>query len=90
MPGVLIIEAMGQTGGILVLQDGSGESNKMVLLASIEEAKFRRPVLPGDQMRMEMEVMSWRPAFCRMRGKTFVDGELAVEGVVLCKIVPRS
>ena len=79
MPGVLVIEAMGQTGGVLVLQDGMEKGNKMVLLAAIEEAKFRRPVVPGDQLRMEMEVLSWRTAFCRMRGKTFVDGELAVE-----------
>ena len=81
---------MGQTGGVLVLREGLEQGNRMVILASIEEAKFRRPVLPGDQMRMEMEVLSWRPAFCRMRGKTFVDGALAVEGVVLCKIVERS
>ena len=89
MPGVLVIEAMGQTGGVLVLQDGMEKGNKMVLLAAIEEAKFRRPVVPGDQLRMEMEVLSWRTAFCRMRGKTFVDGELAVEGVVMCKIAER-
>jgi 3-hydroxyacyl-[acyl-carrier-protein] dehydratase len=90
MPGVLIIEAMGQTGGVLVLQDGAEHASKMVLLAAIEEAKFRRPVRPGDQMRMEMEVLSWRASFCRMKGKTFVDGELAVEGVVMCKIVERT
>jgi len=90
MPGVLIIEAIAQTGGVLVLREVAEHSNKLVLLAAIEEAKFRRPVLPGDQMRMELDVLSWRTTFCRMRGKAFVDGHLAAEGVVLCKITERS
>ena len=69
MPGVLIIEAMGQTGAVLLLQEGSEHCNKMLYLAAIEEAKFRRLVLPGDQIRMEMEVLSWRATFCRACGR---------------------
>ena len=87
MPGVLIIESLAQTGGILVLREIADRGEKLVLFASIEEAKFRRPVVPGDQMRLEVDVLSWRTTFCRMRGKVFVDGQLAAEGIVLCKIV---
>src|SRR5579885_2548413 len=57
MPGVLIVEAMAQTGGVLVLRDIAGNSDKLVLFASIESAKFRRPVLPGDQIRVEVEIL---------------------------------
>ncbi len=90
MPGVLIIEALAQTGGVLVLREIPDHTEKLVLFAAIEEAKFRRPVLPGDQMRLEIDVLSWRTTFCRMKGKAFVDGHLAAEGVVLCKIVERA
>lgn len=89
MPGVLVIEALGQTGGILVLREGPEPSEKMVLLAAIEEAKFRRPVRPGDQLRLEVDVLSWRTTFCQMKGNAFVDGQLAAEGLVMCKIVER-
>ena len=90
MPGVLIIEALAQTGGVLLMREIADRSEKLVLFASIEEAKFRRPVFPGDQMRLEVDVLSWRTTFCRMKGKSFVDGQLAAEGIVLCKIVERS
>ncbi len=90
MPGVLIIEAMAQTGGVLVLRDIPDSTQRLVLFAAIEKAKFRRPVLPGDQMRLELEVLSWRPTYCRMQGNAFVDGQLAAEAVILCKITERS
>ena len=86
MPGVLIIEAMAQTGGVLVLHNVPSSGERLVFFASIEEAKFRRPVLPGDQIRIEVEVLSQRTAFCRMRGKAFVDGQLVAEAVILCKV----
>lgn len=90
MPGVLIIEAMAQTGGVLVLRDVSHSSERLVFFASIEKAKFRRPVLPGDQMRLEVEMLSQRQSFCRMKGKAIVDGQLAAEAVILCKVTQRS
>lgn len=90
MPGVLIIEAMAQTGGVLVLRDIPDCSERLVFFAAIEKAKFRRPVLPGDQLRLELEVLSRRPTYCRMRGNAFVDGQLAAEAVILCKIMERS
>ena len=89
MPGVLIVEAMAQTGGILVMYGVPDASQRLVLFASIEEAKFRRPVRPGDQLRMEVDVLSRKTTFARMKGKAFVDGELACEAIVLCKIMGR-
>ena len=89
MPGVLIIEAMAQTGGVLVLRDIPDSKNKLVLFATIEKAKFRRPVVPGDQLRLELDVLSLRETFCRMQAKAFVDGQIAAEAIILCKILPR-
>jgi len=89
MPGVLIVEAMAQTGGILVMYDVPDASQRLVLFASIEGAKFRRPVRPGDQLRMEIEMLSRKTTFARMKGKAFVDGDLACEAIVLCKIMEK-
>lgn len=90
MPGVLIIEAMAQTGGVLALRDETDYADKLVLFAAIEEAKFRRPVVPGDQMRLELEVLSRRATFCRMKGHCYVNGELAAEAIFMCKIAEKS
>jgi beta-hydroxyacyl-ACP dehydratase FabZ len=90
MPGVLIIEAMAQTGGVLALWDEGDCSGKLVFFAAIEEAKFRRPVVPGDQLRIEMEVVAKRSSFCRMKGVAFVDGQLAAEATLMCKITERG
>ncbi|OFV99939.1 MAG: 3-hydroxyacyl-[acyl-carrier-protein] dehydratase FabZ [Acidobacteria bacterium RIFCSPLOWO2_12_FULL_54_10] len=89
MPGVLIIEALAQTGGVLVLRDGQGADGKLVFFAAIEEAKFRKPVVPGDQLRLEIEVLSMRTSFCRMKGRALVDGQIAAEATILCKIGER-
>lgn len=89
MPGVLIVEAMAQTGGILVMRNVPGAAQRLVLFASIEAAKFRLPVRPGDQLRMEVEMLSRKTTFARMKGKAYVEGELACEAIVLCKIVDR-
>jgi 3-hydroxyacyl-[acyl-carrier-protein] dehydratase len=89
MPGVLIIEAMAQTGGVLILRDIPDSKNKVVLFAAIEKAKFRRPVVPGDQLRLELDVLSLRETFCRMQAKAFVDGQIVAEAIILCKIAPR-
>jgi beta-hydroxyacyl-ACP dehydratase FabZ len=90
MPGVLIIEAMAQTGGVLILREIPDSKNKLVFFAAIEKAKFRRPVVPGDQLRMELEVLARRATFCRMNGTAYVNGEIAAEAVFLCKIAERS
>ena len=90
MPGVLIIEAMAQTGGVLALRDEAIGSDKLVLFAAIEEAKFRRPVVPGDQLRLELEVLQRHTTFARMKGKAHVDGKLVAEAILICKIAEKT
>ena len=90
MPGVLIVEAMAQTGGILALCEGQDQSDKLVLFGSIEKARFRRPVVPGDQLRMEVSLLSRKTSFMRMEGKAYVDGELAAEATMMCAITQRQ
>ncbi len=82
MPGVLIIEAMAQAGGVLVLKSGGATGKPIMYMAGIEAAKFRRPVVPGDQLRFEVDVLKKRPPFWKMQGKTFVENELVCEAVV--------
>lgn len=90
MPGVLIIEAMAQTGGVLVLRDIPNRGSKLVLFAGIESARFRRPVLPGDQLRFELDVIALRSTMCKMKGKAIVDGRVAAEAVIMCVIADRQ
>jgi beta-hydroxyacyl-ACP dehydratase FabZ len=89
MPGVLILEALAQTGGVLVLLSTGQPESKLLLFAGVEDGKFRKPVTPGDQLRLECEMLHSRPSACKMRGRAFVDGRLVAEGVVLCTIVDR-
>ena len=89
MPGVLILEALAQTGGVLVLLSTGAPETKLLLFAGVEDGRFRRPVMPGDQLRLECDVLHSRPSACKMRGRAFVDGKLVAEGVVLCTIVDR-
>lgn len=90
MPGVLMIEAVAQAGGALLLTEFPDRHEKLVLFTGIEKAKFRRPVVPGDQARIEVEVINWRPRAVRMEGKVYVDGKLVCESIVTCQIVPRK
>lgn len=85
MPGVLIVEAMAQVAGVLVLSS-LGRGNKLVLLASIENAKFRRPVLPGDTLRIEMKVGKRKASVAKMYGTATVDGAVVAEVEVMCKL----
>lgn len=89
MPGVLLIEAVAQAGGALLLTEFPDRAEKLVLFTGIERARFRRPVVPGDQARIEVEVLNWRPRAVRMQGNVFVGGKLACESIVTCQIVPR-
>jgi 3-hydroxyacyl-[acyl-carrier-protein] dehydratase len=86
MPGVLIVEAMAQTAGILVLKGIPDRDNKLVLLVSIDAARFRRPVVPGDQLRLEMLVIRRKGSVAKMAGKATVDGVLVAEAEVMCKL----
>jgi len=86
MPGVLIVEAMAQTAGVLVLKSIPDRDSKLVLLVSIESAKFRRPVVPGDQLRIEMTVIRRKGSVAKMAGRATVDGLLVAEAEVMCKL----
>jgi 3-hydroxyacyl-[acyl-carrier-protein] dehydratase len=86
MPGVLIVEAMAQVAGVLVLKSIPDRHSKLVLLASVEEAKFRRPVVPGDQLRIEMTVTKAKASVAKMRGVATVDGKVVAEAIVMCKL----
>jgi beta-hydroxyacyl-ACP dehydratase FabZ len=79
MPGVLIIEAMAQVGGVLLMGTVTDLERKVVYFMSLDNVKFRRPVKPGDQLRIEVEIVQVRGSVCRMRGVARVDGEVVTE-----------
>jgi 3-hydroxyacyl-[acyl-carrier-protein] dehydratase len=89
VPGVLLIEGIAQAGGILVLHDRADRDDKLVLFTAIEHAKFRRPVVPGDQIRYEVEVLRMRSLYCKLAGRVLVDGQLAAEAVISSAMVDR-
>jgi 3-hydroxyacyl-[acyl-carrier-protein] dehydratase len=87
MPGVLIVEAIAQAGAILLLLETPDRHNKMLVFTAVERAKFRRPAVPGDQLRIEVEVIVWRGNAGKVQGKAMVDGKLACEAMVSCRVV---
>jgi beta-hydroxyacyl-ACP dehydratase FabZ len=89
MPGVLIVESMAQVAGVLVLRRLEERERRLVLLASIESAKFRKPVLPGDQLRIEMIVDKWKASVAKMHGTASVNGAVVAEATVLCKLAEK-
>jgi beta-hydroxyacyl-ACP dehydratase FabZ len=89
MPGVLIVEAMAQVAGVLVLKD-LPDRQKVVFLASIEQAKFRRPVVPGDQLRIEMKVGKRKSFVAKLYGTASVDGVVVAEAEVMCKLADKQ
>jgi 3-hydroxymyristoyl/3-hydroxydecanoyl-(acyl carrier protein) dehydratase len=90
MPGVLIVEAMAQTAGVLVLKSIADRENKLVFLVSIESAKFRKPVVPGDQLRIEMAVIRRKGTVAKMAGRATVNGVLVAEAEVMCKLQDKN
>src|SRR5579871_4660048 len=90
MPGVLIVEAMAQTAGVLVLSMIPDRENKLVLLVAIENARFRRPVVPGDTLRMEMKVLKRKASVAKMAGVATVDGVVVAEAEVMCKLADKE
>jgi len=90
MPGVLVVEAMAQAGGIMLMHELPDRAEKLVVFTGIERAKFRRPVTPGDQLRIEIEVLSFRPRAGRIAGRALVEGKLACEATLTCQVVPRK
>ena len=90
LPAVLILEGMAQSGGLLLLPEITERDKKLFYLAAIDEARFRRPVVPGDQMRIEVTVLKWRYGFCKLQGIATVDGQLAAQAVLRCMLVDRD
>jgi len=90
MPGVLILEAMAQVGGILLLHDFEDRHKKLIYFTGIDHAKFRRPVVPGDQLRMEVEILKLRSWTCKLRATATVEGQLAAEAEILSAMVDRE
>jgi 3-hydroxyacyl-[acyl-carrier-protein] dehydratase/UDP-3-O-[3-hydroxymyristoyl] N-acetylglucosamine deacetylase/3-hydroxyacyl-[acyl-carrier-protein] dehydratase len=87
MPGVLVVEALAQAGGILLYMSIPEPDKKISLLSKIDKTKFRKPVVPGDQLRLEVEMIKLKSRFCHVRGKALVDGEIVVEGEVMASLM---
>ena len=89
MPGVLIVEAMAQVGGCLVMGTIERPETKVVYFMALDRVRFRRPVRPGDQLRLEVEVLQVRGPTCRMKGVATVDGKVAAEAEMMAQVVDR-
>jgi len=90
MPGVLVVEAMAQAGGVLLLTEYPDREQKLLLFTGIERARFRRPVRPGDQLRIEVDVLVWRGTAGRMQGKAYLGDKLACEAIITCRLLDRQ
>lgn len=90
MPGVLMVEAIAQAGGALLLTEYADRDDKLMVFTSIEGAKFRRPVVPGDQLRIEVTVLNWRTSAVKMRGVATVEGKIVCEATVMCALTSRG
>ncbi|MGH7369670.1 MAG: 3-hydroxyacyl-ACP dehydratase FabZ [Candidatus Methylomirabilaceae bacterium] len=91
MPGVLVIEAMAQAGGVLLMQTlNLTAEKKLFYFTGIDRARFRRPVVPGDQVKFEVEILQLRRRNCRMRGHAYVEDKLAAEAELSCVVVDRE
>jgi len=90
MPGVMIVEAMAQTGGVLIMQEFENVEDYVIFFMSIDKVKFRKPVLPGDQLRMEVEVMLFRRNVCKLKARALVDGKVAASAEFSSMLVKRD
>lgn len=89
MPGVLVIEAMAQAGAVLMMREFEDRTSKLAVFTGIDKAKFRRQVVPGDQLRIEVTVLNLRSRMGRMEARAYVEDKLACEATLTCQIVPR-
>ncbi len=90
MPGVLIVEAMAQTGGVLIMQEFDNIEDYVIFFMTIDKVKFRKPVIPGDQIRMELEVLMFRRKICKLKGQAFVDGQLVASAEFTSMLVKKD
>ena len=89
MPGVLVVEAMAQAGALLLLLEIEGRENKIMVFTGIERAKFRKPVTPGDQLRIEVDVLAFRRTAGKISGNAYVGDKLCCEATLTCQVVDR-
>jgi len=91
MPGMLIIEAMAQVGGMLLMShfEGQNVEDKVMYFMSLDNVKFRRPVVPGDQIRFELEMLSFRGKTCKMKGVGYVEGQVVAEAEMMAMVVDK-
>jgi 3-hydroxyacyl-[acyl-carrier-protein] dehydratase len=89
MPGVLVVEAMAQAGAIIMLSEIADRETKLAVFTGIEKAKFRRPITPGDQLRIEVNVLALKSRVGRMEAKAYVEGKVACQATLTCQIVPK-
>ncbi len=89
MPGVLLVEGMAQAAGLLLLHDREDRKSNLIYFTAIEQARFRRPVVPGDQIRYEIEVLRLRPSYSKLDGKALVDGKVAAEAICSSAMIAR-
>jgi beta-hydroxyacyl-ACP dehydratase FabZ len=90
MPGVLILEAMAQVGGVLAFKSVPPSGSPVVYLTGVDKAKFRKPVVPGDQLRFEVEVLKQRPPFWKMQGKAYVESDLVCEAELTAMVTEEK
>ena len=89
MPGVLIIEAMAQAGAVLLFREVPDREGKLLYFTSIEDARFRKPVVPGDQLRLEVTVLKYKMGYCKLRAEAYVDGVLVTEANIASALGPK-
>ena len=91
MPGVLIIEAMAQAGGLLAFESGSGSNRgKLIYFMGMDKVRFRKPVIPGDQLIFEAKILKWRSKVAKMSGTAFVDNKLVAEAELMASFGERK
>jgi beta-hydroxyacyl-ACP dehydratase FabZ len=89
MPGVLLVEALAQVGVVLLMSGDQGRNSKLVYFSGIDKCRFRQPVVPGDQLRMEVRVLKQRDRYYKMKGQALVDGNIVVEAELSCSVIDR-
>jgi beta-hydroxyacyl-ACP dehydratase FabZ len=89
MPGVLILESMAQAGAFLVLYNLEDPLSKGMFFSAVEKSKFRKPIIPGDQIKLEMKLLKFRLGTVKISGKAYVDNELVAEAILLATLVER-
>jgi beta-hydroxyacyl-ACP dehydratase FabZ len=89
MPGALLVEALAQVGVVLLLFGDQDRDSKLVYFSGIDKCRFRQPVIPGDQLRIEVTVIRHRDRYFKMKGQAFVDGNIVIEAELSCSVIDR-